>query len=278
MSATSHSSDWETRQARLVPALLFACAALFLIGGVFAFAVAGSSGRPEVGFGAAGALVTTSAVLFAVWQFALQSRIARSKFMLDQSMQGLVAAYDQFCSKPETRASWIHAARLLLSSLKSGELIVEADHKQAWEQHQFLWRKPFYDLLDRPIEFFFGLPDGSLDRKDFPEEVLVGLAAKAARLDEYSFPNKSGSLDYSVEHEEAALLAIFNFAEFPPGFVDPLDSVPEMTLRAYDRMEWNQQYALWAFLNWLRRRDVTGRKVRGEIPSLPRSDPNLPRE
>ncbi len=230
---------------------------------------------PEQAVAAAGSMATGAAVFAELYQFARQSQVERSKHALDRATQGLEAAYNQFLADPPTRESWIHAARVLGSCLEVGEHITETDHKITWDQQQFLWRFRYRELLERPVEFFFGLEGGDTTRTDFTDGVLGQLAERARRTDHYALQNLRGSITYGVEHEEAALLVVLDFVAFPQSYDDPLDRVPRLTKAKYRKLE-SENLPLFAFLNWRRRVDVTGLKPMDGSKPRPRDDESLP--
>jgi hypothetical protein len=220
---------------------------------------------------AAGSFATASAIFFALWQFVRQRDGSRSEFMMAQAMRGLEQAYEMFLGV--SNIDWVHGARLLTASLRTGDRITETDHKLAWEQHQFLWRRKYLDLAKRPIDFFFGL-NGASD--NLMDEGLRRLAERSRVEREYAMEGQSGSVSTSDDLAPEALIALVRFIQFPSDFDDPLDRVGALTKREFRWLRSQELYSLYAYLNFQRRTDALGMSIADGHKPHPDNDPHVP--
>lgn len=135
----------------------------------------------------------------------------RSKFNLDTSLE----AYEQACRLLENfnndRETWIRAARLVLHGKKLAEGVTIDEHKRVLEYRRLEYRAFFSRLLaTHGSAFFYGVREiGNLD--------------EAAR-ESTARTERNGRVVISDNHElaEASIYAIWEAAQWPLDYVDPL--------------------------------------------------------
>jgi hypothetical protein len=135
----------------------------------------------------------------------------RSKFNLDTSLE----AYQQACSLLENfnndRETWIRAARLVLHGKKLAEGVTIDEHRRVLEYRRLEYRAFFSKLLaTHGGAFFYG------DRE-------IGDLDEAARAST-SRNERNGRVIISDNKElsEASIYAIWEAAQWPTDYVDPL--------------------------------------------------------
>lgn len=135
----------------------------------------------------------------------------RSKFNLDTCLE----AYEQACDILENlnndRETWIRAARLVLHGKKLAEGVTLDEHRRVLEYRRLEYRAIFNRILTTHAgAFFYGVRE--LENLD-----------EAARQSTASSEH-NGRVVISTSHElaEASIYAIWEAAQWPTDYVDPL--------------------------------------------------------
>lgn len=182
--------------------------ALMVLGICLVFASLGDLYRPSGATLAAGggALATAGGVLIALGTFIRRGEDDRSKFYLENALQGIERAYGLLEDGNNDRGTWILAARILARTIRLTANITVAAHLETFEIIKDDYRAQFHDILKA----------GSWDIAAFfmgSSEHLEALEAALERQNESEEP---------LNIPEEALVTIYEFARYPDDYDDPL--------------------------------------------------------
>ena len=156
-----------------------------------------------------------------------------SRALLEQAEKGFKEVRLLLKEIPNTRIIWIRAARALLKAVELGKEIKSPEYIKAFNLLTERTRNDLYLLLTTkdsesgirrplPAKFFYGIPDwiGVGDTDD------AAIQASSRRRILHT-PNIDDLPPETTEIylDRKSIIAIYDFIEFPPDYVDPLDKV-----------------------------------------------------
>lgn len=204
-----------------------------------------------------GHLIVISGVFVAFAQFfqtqmsaEARVRAERSRFYLDSFIKGAEQGTSMLENEPPTRENWIAIARILATARSIEYLITEKEHRDVLEIYRVQYRNRIAACLDRPVADFFGVTGNSSERLE-----------DLARL---SYPRGRRIL----HHDEGAIFTIWDFAEFPDDYDDPVPSLRRFSARQLRRLQLTNPN-LFAYLSFIDQHDILPGSVRAR--STPRA-------
>ncbi|MBA2660588.1 MAG: hypothetical protein H0U72_13940 [Nitrosospira sp.] len=161
----------------------------------------------------AGVLIALGVLFLNQMQAAKESSDKQSLFYLDNCIK----AYEEarlLLDGNNDRATWIAAGRALMLVKKLSNKVTIDSHRSVLELHQLKSRSAFYEALDKPPSFFYGV-DSSLP------------LAKAAAASTAGEEHHEGRITVSTVKElsDKSLYAVWEAAQWPQDYKDPLDKV-----------------------------------------------------
>ncbi len=200
--------------------VLVAMAALFFVGSIYSAFWVQQAGAERLSKALSltsvvpvGVLLTLGGILLAKAREVADTEEKRSRFYLDSCVVAYEEARILLADENSDRATWIAAARALRhAQMLSNRVSVDA-HLRVLELHQLKYRRFFHDNLQaRPAAFFYGVHDASAS---------IDAAAAASTAPEESVGATVSSTVKALSEE--SLHAVWEAAQFPTGYRDPLD-------------------------------------------------------
>lgn len=138
----------------------------------------------------------------------------RSEFHLSGATRGIEAALRLLDDGNNERTTWIAAARILERAIRISQGITHPSHRALYEIDLERFRRSMgsilgYDNPNRPGGFFYGSPRNM----------------RNANLDDaavYKDPYRAGLARGATNIPPDVLWILWNFAEYPPGYEDPI--------------------------------------------------------
>jgi len=166
-------------------------------------------------------LALTLALFGFIWQiyaYFRQGQYDKSAFRLASALDAFEEAHKLLRDKNNDRVIWITAARALGRGTRIASGITEEVHKDVLEVQRDRYRLIFgvilgFDNQGVTGSFFYGAPDDIVDIDD---------AAKHASKDEKGRPQLRNL-------SEKTLKVIWDFAQFPDRYEDPISDVSEFS-------------------------------------------------
>jgi hypothetical protein len=157
-----------------------------------------------------------------------------SSTLLDQTEKGFEEVLRLLRGKPNDRLIWVRAARALLKAESLGVDITSPEYRKAFLLLTERVRNDLYLELTEPDaktgartslppQFFYGIDawKSGISLDDAAIKASQDVNVYSITID--AIPPESGLLPLS----EKAVIAIFDFIEYPPDYEDPLRSVKE---------------------------------------------------
>lgn len=195
--------------------LVVSAAALILLGLRDSAATAQSLGKSlSTSAVPAGVLLTLGGLLLSRAREAADTQEKRSLFYLESSVAAYQEAQKLLADDNNDRATWIAAARALKHGQELSKGVTLDAHLRVLELHHLKYRGLFDDILrGKPATFFYGAQDLS---------IAIDTAAAASTASE----ERAGRTVTSTVKQlsEASLHAVWEAAQFPPDYKDPLDA------------------------------------------------------
>ncbi len=163
----------------------------------------------------AGVLIALAGHLFTQARGAKESAEKRSQFYLDSCVKAYEEARNLLLDENNDRATWNAAGRALMHAKELSSHITIDAHLRVLELHKLKYRGFFHDVLkDKPGTFFYGVPDISVPLDE-------AAAASTAREE------RAGRIITSTlkELSEKSLYAVWEAAQWPQDYKDPLDRI-----------------------------------------------------
>ncbi len=143
-----------------------------------------------------------------------ESAEKQSHFYLDSCVKAFEEAQKLLLDGKNDRVTWIAAGRALVHAKELSSRITVNEHLRVLELHKLKYRWCFHDALEKQASFFYGVRDTS---------VPLNKAAKASTASEES----EGRVITSTlkELSEKSIYAVWEAAQWPKDYKDPLDRV-----------------------------------------------------
>lgn len=157
----------------------------------------------------------------------------RSKFYLENIVEGLEVVYGLLKDKNNNRVIWIEAARTLENSLKLRNKVTEESHIEILEIKLMKYRHLFYQLFTvgennepLPISFFFGINNWQEVTNASEANSLTEHVPVAHLVPEYGTVPRPPLMRL----HPWSVMSIFKFMQFPSEYTDPLstDNFPDI--------------------------------------------------
>ncbi len=135
---------------------------------------------------------------------------SKSKFYLEASLAAYEKADEQLRNGNNERVRWIQASRMLAHARALSASVKDEKHLLLLEVHLLKYRELFTRYCTQPAQFFYGVTELSLSLEN---------AAHAATKIELRGDVKT---HFSTEIPEEAIRAVWEAAQFPEEYKDPI--------------------------------------------------------